>query len=950
MNFSKKIFFIYVLIFNFLLIFGLFAYLFKIESHIKDYSTYNKKITNLIYIEKEFKHFFLKKDKFINFDNIVGQIKEFELNLNSLYTSSLEKDFGNVLIKKLKLVENAYNKKLPLIEDYKSVQSTTLNSMHYLLDLNKVITNDERYDIEFKKDVDNIVFLILHNFIDIRSSFEELLSKINTLEEKHILVENTKLKYFLIHSKKFIYLLKQSINISEDSKKVLLDKPLENLSFELEKVYKEYLEQQLIISILFFISCILIMSTLLKIYLSTLKMKNELLAFKYAVEHSDNSIVLTDANKKILYVNENFETNSGYLKNDILGKDPKVLSSGLSEKAVYTDLNKKLSEGKKWEGELINKKKDGTIFYEKASIVPIFVDDKLENYLAIKLDVTQYIQQREELKESSIVFENTEEGILITDCKQRILLVNSAFEKISGYTKKELVGKKPSLLKSHKHDRFFYKQMWSSINKKGYWKGKIYDKAKDGTILPTWLNITAVKDKKNKIIKYISIHTDLQDIIDTQEKADYLAYHDSLTGLPNRIKLEEHLSHVIAVAQRDELAMSILFIDLDRFKIINDTLGHQVGDRLLQNVATRIRKVLRDTDMVARMGGDEFIVVLETARDKKAAAYVCQKILDTLKEPIKIGDHSLNTSASIGVAMFPSNGNNITTLIKNADTAMYHAKKLGKDNFQYYNEELSKDVHNQLRIEQALKFAISNNELSLNYQPQYTLSNRKIVSFEALVRWNSKKIGFTPPDIFIPVAEDTGMIIEIGEFIFEQACKDFIKFKEINTELQSIAINISSIQFRDKHFISKIKKILNTTKILPSQVELEITERYIMEFNETNMTILDKLKSLGFRMSIDDFGTGYSSMNYLSKLPIDTIKVDKSFVDNIPMDNNNMQISKAIVALSKSLGYNTVAEGIETKEQEEFLLSLDCEIGQGYLFSRPLDFENAVKFLKENLV
>ena len=257
-------------------------------------------------------------------------------------------------------------------------------------------------------------------------------------------------------------------------------------------------------------------------------------------------------------------------------------------------------------------------------------------------------------------------------------------------------------------------------------------------------------------------------------------------------------------------------------------------------------------------------------------------------------------------------------------------------------------MRDQLKIEQALKFALPNDEIYLNYQPQYTLKDRKIIAFEALVRWNSKKLGFTGPDAFIPIAEDTGMIIEIGEFIFEQACKDFIKFKEVHNELKYIAINISSIQFRDKKFISKIKNILKRTNILASQVEIEITERYIMEFNTLNLNILGELRELGFRMSIDDFGTGYSSMNYLSKLPIDIIKVDKSFVDDIPQDNNNVQISKAIIAISKSLGYENVAEGIETKEQEDCLLSLDCAIGQGYLFSRPLDFENAIKFLKEN--
>ena len=949
MKSTKKIFLSFLLTFIFIFLSILFAYLFQIKNNIKNYSSYKTELSNLLILEKEFKNFFLQKDNFINFDKIVKETKEFEKILVSLTNSDLNQDFGNDFLDKLKIIKSTYNDKLVLIEDYKSSQALILNSMYYILDLNKSIQSNNNFDLSFKTDLNNIMFLVLQNFIKVNNEYKVLFTKIDNIEKINMTYNNKRIKYFATHSKKLINEIVSSLELAKESEKVLLEEQITSATSLLDEIHDDYLYKQLLIASLFFISSITIMIILIKISFSTTKMKNELLAFKYAVEHSDNSIVLTDANKKILYVNENFETNSGYLKDELLGENPKLLSSGLNSDSIYKDLNDKLLHGEKWEGEFINKRKNGTLYYEKVSIVPIFVNEKIENYLAIKLDITKYIKQRNELQESAIVFENTEEGILITDTSQKIISVNKAFEKIFGYKKEELIGKKPSFLKSFKHDKIFYKKMWLSIQDKGYWKGKIYDKIKDGTIIATWLNITAVKNKNGKIIKYISMHTNLQEIIDTQEKADYLAYHDSLTNLPNRIKLEEHLDHVISVANRDKLTMSILFIDLDRFKIINDTLGHQVGDRLLQNVSKRIREVLRDTDMVARMGGDEFIVVLETARDKKSAAYVCQKILDAIKEPIKVGDHSLNTSASIGVAMFPDNGKNITTLIKNADTAMYHAKNLGKNNFQYYNEELSINIHYQLKIEQALKFAVSKKELYLNYQPQYYLESRRIISFEALVRWNSEKIGFITPDVFIPVAEDTGMIIEIGDFIFEQACIDFKKFKEINKELQYIAINISTIQFRDKHFVDKIKEIIKRVNILPSQIELEITERYIMEFNESNMTVLEELRDLGFRMSIDDFGTGYSSMNYLTKLPIDIIKVDKSFVDGIPDDNNNMQISKAIIALSKSLGYKTVAEGIETKEQEETLLSLDCNIGQGYLFSKPLNYEGAIEFLKERL-
>ncbi len=404
------------------------------------------------------------------------------------------------------------------------------------------------------------------------------------------------------------------------------------------------------------------------------KIKDELSAFKYAVENSDNSVVLTDANRNILYVNDIFEKNTGFKKDEVSGQKPKMLRSGQTPDETYNDLNTKLASGQKWEGEFINKKKDGTIFYEKASIVPIYVDDVIKNYLAIKLDITKYIKQNEQIKLSSIAFENIQEGIMVCDSKKKIITINKAFEQITGYTKEEIVGKRPNIFSLGFHDRSFYKKVAYTLEENGSWKGQIYDKNKDGEVNAFWLNISVVKNSKGEVNKYVAVYTSLQEIIESKEKADFLAYHDSLTKLPNRIKLEEDLQNALNLANRNDLNIFVLFIDLDRFKIINDTLGHSVGDKLLINIANRIKSVLRDNDVLARMGGDEFIVVLESCKNKKSAGYVCEKILDIVKKPIEIENSTLNTSASIGVAMFPDDGFDITTLIKNADTAMYHAK------------------------------------------------------------------------------------------------------------------------------------------------------------------------------------------------------------------------------------------------------------------------------------
>ncbi|MGA1932474.1 EAL domain-containing protein [Arcobacter sp. YIC-464] len=943
---KAKSIFISSIVITSLLLSGLFLYLFKIENSVKNYDSYKNSLISLLLIEKDFTNFFHKNSKLINFDYIVSKTNEFEEQLSFLEKSDIKKDFGNNFTFLLKDIQIDYLKKSELIEDYKSRHSTRLNSIHYLFDLNSSITKDSNFDKKIKAEVSQVIFLLVQDYVNVNENEKVIKEHVSRLTE---LSSDKKIDYFVKHTLKVLELKKELAVILKKSNEIDLNASITRTVNSLEISHDKEMFHQLIIALMFFIFSVILIIVMIKLYLNTLKIQNELQAFKYAVQHSDNSVVLTDANKNILYVNEIFESNSGYEKSEVLGNKPKVLQSGLTPQSRYKELDENLSRGEKWEGEFINKRKDGTIFYEKASIVPIFLNGEVINYLAIKLDITKYIRQQQELKESAIVFENTQEGILIIDRSGDIINANKAYETISGYSIKELIGTKPNVLTTNRQDKMFYKKVLSHLNKYGHFKGKVSDIAKDGTLIPTWLNITAVRNKEGKILKYISIHTNLQEIIDTQEKADFLAYHDSLTSLPNRVMLEEHLNHVIDVSKRNNYSISLLFLDLDRFKIINDTLGHNIGDKLLIEVSSRIKSVLRQSDMLARMGGDEFVIVLESAKNKSSAAFVCEKILEIVKQPVKIDNFKLNTSASIGVAMYPDDGKDMQTLIKNADTAMYYAKKQGKDTFEYYDEKLSEDVHDQLVIEQALKQAVEKNELYLNYQPQYDLHSKKTKSFEALVRWDCEKLGFVSPASFIPVAEDTGLIVPIGEFIFKKACEDFMKFKEIDRTLEYIAINISSVQFRSADFLSKVKSIINEVGIKPNQIELELTERYIMDFGEDSIKMLNELKSLGFKMSIDDFGTGYSSMSYLSKLPVETIKIDKAFIDNIPKNNSNLQISKAIIALSKSLGYKTVAEGIEYPEQEDTLADLGCEIGQGYFYSKPLSFEDAKETLAQNM-
>jgi diguanylate cyclase (GGDEF)-like protein/PAS domain S-box-containing protein len=554
--------------------------------------------------------------------------------------------------------------------------------------------------------------------------------------------------------------------------------------------------------------------------------------------------------------------------------------------------------------------------------------------------------QKEYMRLTTTVFDNINEGIIVTDENKVILSVNQAFEKMLGYTPEECIGRTPNIFKSKLHSPQFYAAMWQDITFNDSWEGQIKDKAKDGSIVTTWLSISVVRDENGEIVNYISIHTNLSEIIKSQERIKFLAYHDSLTSLPNRLNFEERLNTILKAAEANAHKVNILFIDLDRFKVINDTLGHDVGDVLLKKVAQKIREVIRDEDMLYRIGGDEFVVVLEDVKTKNEVIKRATKILETLEQQIIAVGNKLNTTASIGIASYPDNAKDMVTLVKYADSAMYRAKDLGKNRYHFFTDELSIVMNDKLQIEQELRQAIANKELFLNFQPQYNLDTKAVVSVEALLRWNNEKLGIIPPDQFIPIAEDSGLIIEIGEFVFRESCAFLKASNEVGHKLERIAINVSTQQFHEKNIVGIFKDIVAEYGLMTSNIEIEITERYIMECTSDNFTILDELRESGFKISIDDFGTGYSSMSYLKILPIDTIKIDKSFVDDLPSDLNDVAISKAIIALSNSLGYHTIAEGIENKEQEDFLRDNACEIGQGYYFSRPLTQEAFFNFMK----
>ncbi|MFT7824106.1 MAG: EAL domain-containing protein [Sulfurimonas sp.] len=426
----------------------------------------------------------------------------------------------------------------------------------------------------------------------------------------------------------------------------------------------------------------------------------------------------------------------------------------------------------------------------------------------------------------------------------------------------------------------------------------------------------------------------------------YIAYHDALTGLPNRLALDSMINGAIESARQNNTIFALLFIDLDRFKIINDTLGHYMGDKMIKIVSRRIKRVLREHDKIARIGGDEFVVLIEKMQHSEETAVIAEKILHTINQIIVIEHYDIRTTASIGIAHYPKDGEDIVTLIKSADSAMYQAKEEGKNNYQYYTHALSEEIRYRMEIEHDLKNAIEKEEFSLEYQPQYDLHTKKIIGAEALLRWKHAKYDLISPTKFIPIAEDSGFILQLNNWVFKEACKHFMEWKAQGVCLKHISINISGTQFNQENVVANFQTMIKEIGIKAKEIELEITEHYIMEDVLKSQSIFEQLRKIGFNIAIDDFGTGYSSMSYLKKLPVDTIKIDKSFIDEIPYDTNDVAITKVIVTLAKSLKYKVVAEGIESAEQEQFLIDQACDIGQGYLFGKPMGNEEFIRFVK----
>ena len=580
---------------------------------------------------------------------------------------------------------------------------------------------------------------------------------------------------------------------------------------------------------------------------------------------------------------------------------------------------------------------DGRIKYVLEQCETAFsIDGKPLRSLGTVQDMSEREVAAKSMREALVVFNASHQGIITTDAESRITAVNPAFTDITGYSAEEALGHKPSILKSDRHDLAFYQSMWATLLEHGRWEGEIWNRRRNGQIYPQWMTISRVTDPNGKLIEYIALFNDITERKQQEEEIWRQANFDTLTGLANRNLFADRLERAIAQAKRHDKKVGLAFLDLDGFKWINDTLGHDVGDELLVEVAQRLKHAVRDQDTVARLGGDEFTLIIQEITDPQDMLAIGEKLVSVLRNPFTLGETLHHISGSIGITFFPDDGEDVQTLLKNADIAMYKAKQAGKNRFQFYARHMQIDARARLQMEADLRNAIGHNELSLHYQPIVDADSGELVGAEALVRWEHPERGVISPLDFVPVAEDSGLIVPIGEWVLREAARQYAVWRDKGHPPLRISINISGVQFREAGLEQVLVDVLRECAIEPGRLIFEITESVLMDGSAETAARMRNLKNIGIGFALDDFGTGFSSLSYLKRFPVDIVKIDRSFVNDCPDDRNDAHLVEAIINMAHSLELHVTAEGVETGAQFEFLRELGCDYLQGYLAGRPL--------------
>jgi len=661
------------------------------------------------------------------------------------------------------------------------------------------------------------------------------------------------------------------------------------------------------------------------------------------LEYAADAVFITNPQGRYIYTNQQATELLGYSNQELEKMTIRDIVPD-SEIQFAMESFRKLGEQGHFLSEINLEHRDGHIVPVELNAVRLPRGD----FFAACRDITERLRSESYQRQAAAVYESSRDGIIITDTHARIVAVNPAFTTITGYSGDEVIGQTPRLLKSDRHPRNFYQQMWSAIKTGDGWSGEIWNRRKDGGVYPEWLSISTVTDNAGNVLNYVGVFSDLTQLKRTEAELEHLTTHDPLTDLPNVRLLEARIEHAILRAKRHRYGLAVLMLDIDRFKDINDSLGMYVGDTLLKEMAERVVKTLWQSDTVARLGGDELVVLIEELKDTQHALLVADKIRAALRPPYTINGQQYFLTVSIGISLYPENGDTPELLIREADAAVYRAKEEGRNRTTFYTESLSRSALERLSLEAGLRYALEHNELELHYQPQLLLHTRELAGLEALVRWRHPSKGLIPPDQFIPLAERTGLIETIGEWVLEEACRQMAAWRKAGIAIPRIAVNLSANQLGRKDLVEAVNTILIKYDLPTSVLELEITETAIMQDPQKATDTLKAMADLGIAMAVDDFGTGYSSLAYLQRLQLHRLKIDRAFVQGLPDNKNNVAICRAIIAMADSLGMETIAEGIEESVQHEFLDNAACTIGQGWLYAKAMPADELEKWLSHH--
>jgi len=653
------------------------------------------------------------------------------------------------------------------------------------------------------------------------------------------------------------------------------------------------------------------------------------------MENTTALIYIKNCTGKYILVNKMFLITYNLTEETVYDKNDYDLFSEKIAMQITNNDNLVFKSGKSFEfEEEIYQQNTKNIFLSVK--VPLHdTDGKLYGLCSISTNITDRKHSEERLKLFESVFNHAKEAIVITDSYNTIVDINPFYSQVMGYKREEIVGKTPALVKSGKHDDLFYQKLWNEINTTGHWSGEIWDRRKSGEIFPKWLNISSIRNEKNEISYYIGIFSDISDKKAIEQSLHKMAYFDPLTNLANRVLFRERLDQQIITSHHHHNKFAVFILDLDRFKYVNDTFGHLVGDQLLMIASERILKCVDDVDTVARLGGDEFSLILVDIKNDSIIRRKAKEIINSLETNFNIYENDIFISTSIGISIYPDDGENYETLMKNADIAMYQVKSEGRGAYHFFKNAMNDKNARFALIQNELRKGLLNNEFAVHYQPKIDIIKNKIIGFEALIRWFSPVLGNISPAEFIPIAEENGLIINIGQWILNQVCADYQELSNENDDIH-VAINLSARQLSDHTLLDKIDAIIKKNNIGFHCLEFEITETSIITDQNVSIPMVNDIKKMGFKISMDDFGTGYSSLSYLKKLPIDTIKIDQSFIRDLEVDSDDFTIVLAIISIAKKLNMGLVAEGVETKEQVKILKENGCTILQGYYYSRPI--------------